>query len=182
MTDLDLIKMFPPFSGGSPYQVCVGKRIIYHPFCLPVKNDLPVQPLCSHTQAEDLAKRTGYLERRTGLLQSLAGQQEVGKMVRRAVRDFGKFFLHLLGFLIGDDTECAPMRSTLKYQLLAVNLFSGIQLGRLNLSSSDTGNIGINLGNTISFRNSRNIVETVVPCYDNRRHFPSFGEFELDGA
>jgi phosphate/sulfate permease len=36
MTDLDLIKMFPPFSGGSPYQVCVGKRIIYHPFCLPV--------------------------------------------------------------------------------------------------------------------------------------------------
>ena len=131
---LDIIILFPAFTGRFAHQHPVGKRVVGDLLCIPVEYQLAVQSLRQNAKTEHLAERAGYFERRAGFLFALTSQKEIRIMVRRALRYFRQLRCHLFRFLFRDDRQCTAMRASFEGQRLGVNLFSRIQFGRLNVS------------------------------------------------
>ena len=83
----------------------IGKLVVGESLGSGIKEQLRIQALSYHAQAEYLTQHTCYLERRTGLFNALTSPEEVDVMITGALGHLRQLILHGLSLFLRNDTE-----------------------------------------------------------------------------
>ena len=102
---LKKVEFFPAFSRNTSPEQEVRNRTVDELLGFRVELESCIELLGNDSQTEHLTERTCNAERRTGLLDSLTGKEEILEVVRRALRNFRKIWGHFLCLALRNDAQ-----------------------------------------------------------------------------